>query len=221
MDQQTGSPKNKMEKRSHRTVWTCRVKISQALQTPVGSIQGGVPLSRVNTDKPWWWRWTVHTRPPPAIVHAGRFVQKAVARENTRFTASLFAAGDVSRGGRRARWNWCFRRQKRLESIVPLLSWNELNGWPNTRGFLFQIQNTSCESSGKRRKQNLEIWVQGWQRKQLTMYHWLFKLYSSLDIMTRRACLSPFQIPFYTMNLHTKTQNEGINVQFQVHFCFD
>ena len=26
------------------------VKISQALQTPVGSIQGGVPLSRVNTN---------------------------------------------------------------------------------------------------------------------------------------------------------------------------
>ena len=36
--------------------------------------------------------------------------------------------------------------------------------------------------------------------------------------MTRTACLSPFQIPFYTMNLHTKTQNEGINVQFQYIF---
>ncbi|CAH3022519.1 unnamed protein product, partial [Porites evermanni] len=30
---------------------TCTVKISQALQTPVGSIQGGVPLSRVHTNQ--------------------------------------------------------------------------------------------------------------------------------------------------------------------------
>ena len=37
-----------MERRSHQTVWTLMVKISQA-QTPVGSIQGGVPLSRLNT----------------------------------------------------------------------------------------------------------------------------------------------------------------------------
>ena len=49
-DQKTGSSKNKMERRSHQTVWTRMVKISQALQTPVGSIQGGVPPSRVNTN---------------------------------------------------------------------------------------------------------------------------------------------------------------------------
>ena len=38
-----------MERKSHQTVWTCMVKISQA-QTPVESIQRGVPLSRVNTN---------------------------------------------------------------------------------------------------------------------------------------------------------------------------
>ena len=38
-----------MERRSHQTVWTRMVKISQA-QTPVGLIQGGVPLSRVITN---------------------------------------------------------------------------------------------------------------------------------------------------------------------------
>ena len=38
-----------MERRSHQTVWTRMVKISQT-QTPVGSIQGGVPLSRVNAN---------------------------------------------------------------------------------------------------------------------------------------------------------------------------
>ena len=37
-----------MERRSHQTVWTLMVKIGQA-QTPVGSIPGGVPLSRLNT----------------------------------------------------------------------------------------------------------------------------------------------------------------------------
>ena len=47
LDQKTGS--SKMEGRSHETVWTRMVKISQA-QTPVGSIQGGVPLSRLNTN---------------------------------------------------------------------------------------------------------------------------------------------------------------------------
>ena len=38
-----------MERKSHQTVWTCMVKISQA-QTPVESFQRGVPLSRVNTN---------------------------------------------------------------------------------------------------------------------------------------------------------------------------
>ena len=38
-----------MKRRSYQTVWTFMVKTSQA-QTPVGSIQGGVPLSRVNTN---------------------------------------------------------------------------------------------------------------------------------------------------------------------------
>ena len=38
-----------MERRSHQTDLTLMVKISQT-QTPVGSIQGGVPLSRVNTN---------------------------------------------------------------------------------------------------------------------------------------------------------------------------
>ena len=46
-----GCLKNKMERQSQRRVWTCTVKISQALQTPVGSIQEGVPLSRVNTNQ--------------------------------------------------------------------------------------------------------------------------------------------------------------------------
>ena len=35
--------------RSHQTDWTLMVKISQK-QTPVGSIQGGFPLSRVKTN---------------------------------------------------------------------------------------------------------------------------------------------------------------------------
>lgn len=49
LDQKTGSSKNKVKRRSHKTVWTRMVKISQA-QTPVGSIQGGVPLPTVNTN---------------------------------------------------------------------------------------------------------------------------------------------------------------------------
>jgi len=39
-----------MERPSHQTDQTLMVKTSQALQTPVGSIKGGVPLSRVNTN---------------------------------------------------------------------------------------------------------------------------------------------------------------------------
>ena len=35
--------------RSHQTDWTLMVKISQK-QTPVGSIQGGFPLSRVKPN---------------------------------------------------------------------------------------------------------------------------------------------------------------------------
>ena len=50
-------------------------KIRQAL-TPVGSIQEGVPLSRVNT-KPDDDDGGRFMRPPPEIVHVGRFVQKA------------------------------------------------------------------------------------------------------------------------------------------------
>ena len=49
LDQKTGSSKTKVKRRSHQTVWTRMVKISQA-QTPVGSIQGGVPPPRVNTN---------------------------------------------------------------------------------------------------------------------------------------------------------------------------
>ena len=53
LEQQSGpketGPKNKMERQSHQTVCTSMVKINQA-QTPVGSIQGGVPLSRVNSN---------------------------------------------------------------------------------------------------------------------------------------------------------------------------
>ena len=49
LDQKTGSSKNKVKRRSHQTVWTRTVKISQ-VQTPVGSIQGGVPLPTVNTN---------------------------------------------------------------------------------------------------------------------------------------------------------------------------
>ena len=49
LEQNTGLSKNKMERWSHQTDWTLMVKTSQA-QTPVGSIQGGVPLSRVNTN---------------------------------------------------------------------------------------------------------------------------------------------------------------------------
>ena len=45
----TGSSKNKTDTRSHQTDRTLMVKINQAL-TAVGSIQGGVPLSRVNTN---------------------------------------------------------------------------------------------------------------------------------------------------------------------------
>ena len=49
-DQKTGSSRNKMERRSHQTAdRTLMVKISQS-QTPVRSIQGGVPLSRVNIN---------------------------------------------------------------------------------------------------------------------------------------------------------------------------
>ena len=51
LDQKAGSSKNNMERRSHQTDRTLMVKISQAqAQAPVGSIQGGVPLSRVNTN---------------------------------------------------------------------------------------------------------------------------------------------------------------------------
>ena len=50
LDQKTGSSKNKMERRSHQTAdRNLIVKISQS-QTPVRSIEGGVPLSRVNTN---------------------------------------------------------------------------------------------------------------------------------------------------------------------------
>ena len=49
LDQKTWSSKNKMERRSHQRDRTLMVETSQALQTPVGSIQGEVPLSRVNT----------------------------------------------------------------------------------------------------------------------------------------------------------------------------
>ena len=49
MDQKRLDQKNKMERQSHQTVCTSMVKINQA-QTPVGSIQGGVPLSRVNAN---------------------------------------------------------------------------------------------------------------------------------------------------------------------------
>ena len=45
LDQKTWSFKNKMERRSHQKDRTLMVKASQALQTPVGSIQGKVPLS--------------------------------------------------------------------------------------------------------------------------------------------------------------------------------
>ena len=38
-----------MERPSHQTDRTLIIKISQS-QTPVGSIQGGVPFSRVNTN---------------------------------------------------------------------------------------------------------------------------------------------------------------------------
>ena len=49
LDRKIGSSKNKVKRRSHETVWTRMVKISQA-QTPVGSIQGGIPLPTVNTN---------------------------------------------------------------------------------------------------------------------------------------------------------------------------
>ena len=49
LDQKTGSSKNKVKRRSHQLVWTRMVKIRQA-QIPVGSIQGGLPLPRVNTN---------------------------------------------------------------------------------------------------------------------------------------------------------------------------
>ena len=49
LDQKTGLPKNKMERGSYQTVWTCMVKISQA-QTSVGLIQGVVSPSRVITN---------------------------------------------------------------------------------------------------------------------------------------------------------------------------
>ena len=49
MDQKRLDQKNKMERQSHQTVCTSMVKINQA-QTPVGLIQGGVPLSRVNAS---------------------------------------------------------------------------------------------------------------------------------------------------------------------------
>ena len=50
LDQKTELSKNKMERRSHETAdRTLMVTISQT-QTPLRSIQGGVPLSRVNTN---------------------------------------------------------------------------------------------------------------------------------------------------------------------------
>ena len=49
LDQKTGSSKNKME-RSKKTDRTLLGKIGPT-QTPVGSIQGGVPPSRGNTNR--------------------------------------------------------------------------------------------------------------------------------------------------------------------------
>ena len=49
MDQKRLDQKHKMERQSHQTVCTSMVKINQA-KTPVRSIKGGVPLSRVNAS---------------------------------------------------------------------------------------------------------------------------------------------------------------------------
>ena len=40
LDYKIVSSKDRMDRRSHHTVWTLMVRISQALQTPEGSIQG-------------------------------------------------------------------------------------------------------------------------------------------------------------------------------------
>ena len=48
-EQQSGPQEIGSENRIVQIVWTCIVKMSQA-QTPVGSIHGRVPLSRVNAN---------------------------------------------------------------------------------------------------------------------------------------------------------------------------